>query len=170
MSFRTTILLTPLLALGLGAPASAEGTGQIALTIAGEDLVLPLRGGQSDWSGSANWPSISLSARAFNEDGEDPIVVNLSFDAANWAPSLPELRLTRYEDSQVTETLFSGEDEDDGALSVTLDSHDLQGTTLTLTGRFQGTMGPSENYGRDIDLSKGQPVEGTFEVTVEELD
>ncbi len=170
MFSRTTALFAPLIALGLATPALAESTGEIALTIAGEDLVLSLRGGQSDWSGSANWPSVSLSARAFNADGEDPVVLSLSFDAANWTPSVPELRLTRYEDSQAVEKLFSGEDQEDGALTVTLGSHDLNGTTLSLTGSFQGTMGTSDNYGRDIDLSQGQPVEGTFEVTVEQLE
>lgn len=170
MSFRTAALSTTLMSFALATPGLAQSTGEIALTIAGEEHVFPLDSSQSDWSGRESWPSISLSARAFNDDGEDPRVVSFSFDAGNWMPSLPELRFTRYEDGKAVQKLFSAEDAEDGALQVTLDSHSVTGSQLSVSGSIEGSMGTSDNYGRDIDLSDSVPVSGTFTATVEKLD
>ncbi|MEQ9257717.1 MAG: hypothetical protein RIG84_01320 [Roseovarius sp.] len=142
----------------------------MSLVIAGEERIIPLWAEQSDWSGSANWPSISIYARAYNEDGEDPLVVTLSFEAGNWVPGGEEMRITKYSDGQADYKLFGGGDEEDGAISVSLDSHEMSGTTLSLTGSVDGQLGTSENYGRDIDLSEAVTVAGTFAVTLEELE
>jgi len=170
MSLKTATLSATLVTFGFAAPAPAQSTGELILAIAGEEQIIPLWGQQSDWSGGESWPSVSLYARAFNDDGEDPLVVTLGFDAAGWKPSLAEMRLSRYEDGEVVLRLFAGEDSEDGALSVTLDSHEVDGTVLSLTGSLEGTLGTSENLGRDIDLSDGVPVKGTFAATLEELE
>ena len=170
MFFKAATLSATLLTAGFVSPSFAESTGDLILTIAGEKQVVPLWGTQSDWSGGENWPSISLYARTFNDKGEDPLVVTLSFDAAGWKPSQSEMRLSRYKDGEAVLKLFANEDEEDGALSVTLDSHEVDGTMLRLTGSVQGMLGTSENYGRDINLSDGVPVEGTFAVALEELE
>ncbi|MEQ6250371.1 hypothetical protein ABMC89_15860 [Sulfitobacter sp. HNIBRBA3233] len=170
MSAKIITLSATVLAVGLATPTIAESTGELVLTIAGEEEVIPLWGTQSDWSGSANWPSINIYARSFNEDGEDPLVVTLGFDAPGWTPSQAEMRLSRYEGGDAVLKLFANEDEEDGGLAVKLDSHALEGTLMSLTGSVTGTLGTSDNYGRDIDLSDGIPVDGVFTVTLEELD
>jgi hypothetical protein len=170
MPSKSAILTATAFSVALAAPALGESVGEMSLTIAGEEHVVPLWGSQSDWSGGESWPSINIYARAFNEDGEDPLVVSLGFEAPRWTVGGTEMRLTRYENGEVAQRLYSGEDADEGGLLVSIDAHEVNGTELTLTGRFEGTMGTSENSGRDIDLSDGVPVAGTFEVTLAELD
>lgn len=163
------ILLSALLALGLSTPAHSGGTGELILTVDGEERVVPLWENQSDWSGSENWPSVNIYARAFNEAGENPLVVTLGFEAPQGTPGSPELTVTQYEDGAVAERLFSGSDAEDGGLSVVLERQMVDGSTLSLSGSFTGTIGTSENRGRDIDLSNGIAVQGTFSVTLDEL-
>lgn len=170
MSLRTAALSAALAAFGPAAPAIAQSAGELTLTLAGEERVVPLWASQSDWSGGESWPSINIYARAFDENGENPLVVSLGFDAPGWTPGRAEMQLTSYEDGEAVLQLFSGEDEEEGALSVVVDGHEVDGTTLTLTGSFDGTMGTSDNFGRDIDLSDGVPVTGTFAVTLDELE
>ncbi|PWJ20458.1 hypothetical protein [Jannaschia seohaensis] len=163
----------PALTLGLAMaapPALAQSTGELLLQMNGEEIAVPLWGSQSDWSGSDTYPSINIYARAFNADGEDPLVVTLGFDAGNWIPDLEEMRVTRYEDGAAVQKLFGGHDAEDGGVAVTLDSHEMEGELLTLTGRVSGALGTSENFGRDIDLAAGGPVEGSFRVTLQKLE
>ncbi|SDZ24426.1 hypothetical protein SAMN05444004_10898 [Jannaschia faecimaris] len=168
MLLKTAALLTTL--VGFAAPGHAQNVGELTLNLAGEEQVVPLWDRQSDWSGSENWPSINIYARAFNNDGEDPLVVTLSFDAPGGNTSRKEMGLSRYENGETTLRLFGGEDEEDGALSVTLESYVFDGSQLSLIGRVQGMLGTSENFGRDIDLSDAVEVEGTFAVTLEKLE
>ncbi|NNU81393.1 hypothetical protein HMH01_13200 [Halovulum dunhuangense] len=161
---------TFLIASSLAATGHAEGSGALTLNLADDEYVLPLWSEQSDWSGGESWPSINIHARAPSEGGGDPLVVSLSFEASRWEPAVPELDLTRYKDGAVVLKLFAREEADHGALSVTLEGHEVDGSMLSLAGRFEGTMGTSDNFGRDIDLSDAVPVKGTFEVTLENLD
>jgi hypothetical protein len=170
MLLKTATISLIIFSFGCSTPVPAQSSGELALTIAGEEQIVPLWGQQSDWSGGESWPSINLYARAFNDDGEDPLVVTLSFEAPGWNPGMAEMRLSRYEDGEVVLRLFAGEDEEDGLLSVALDGHAVDGSLLALTGRVEGTLGTSDTQGREIDLFEGVPVEGTFAVTLEKLD
>ena len=170
MTFRTATISASLIASLSAAPCFAQSSGEITLTVGGEELVVPLWSGQSDWSGGESWPSVNIYARAFNENGEDPLVVTLGFEAPGWTPDVSELQVTRYEGGEVRRRLYSGEDEDEGGLAVTIDSHAIDGTTLNISGRFDGMMGTSESFGRNVDLSDPVPVAGTFAIALEELE
>lgn len=170
MMLKFAPLLSVLIVFSPATQVSAEGTGELTLNMAGTEYIVPLWSEQSDWSGGESWPSINIYARALSENGGDPLVVTLSFEASRWDPAVPELEVMRYEGGELAERLFAGEEQARGALSVNLDGHEFDGSTLNLTGSFEGTLGPSENRGWDIDLSEGVPVAGNFAVTLEALE
>lgn len=170
MPRRPATLLIPLLACVFPAAALAQSTGEMILTVAGEERIIPIWSEQSDWSGSENWPSISIFARDVSDDAAEPALVTLGFEAPSWQPGAPEMELVLYESRQRVGSLHAREEEDRGGLTVTLDSHSIDDSRLSLNGSFEGVMGPSDNHGRDIDLSRGVPVSGTFAVTLEALE
>ncbi|MCB1313354.1 MAG: hypothetical protein KDK29_16415 [Sedimentitalea sp.] len=170
MTQRTIPLLAILLAMGLAMPVFAQSTGEVTLIIADEERTVPVWSEQSDWSGPETWPSINIYARAFDDEDREPVVLSLGFEASRWQPSVPELEVDLYESRERVGKLYAREEEERGGLSVTLDSHAIDGTLLSISGSFEGTLGPSDNYGRDIDLSQGIPVKGTFVVTLDQLE
>lgn len=80
------------------------------------------------------------------------------------------MQLSRVEGGDRVLQLFGQEESERGGLTVQLDSHEIDWTQLSLNGQFTGQLGTSENYGRDIDLSGGKPISGSFAVTLEMLD
>lgn len=169
MVLRTAPLFAAFVACGLATAGLAQSAGDLTLVIAGEERTIPVWPGQSDWSGGESWPSINIYARDFDDEGMEPVVVSLSFEASRWEPSMPEMELSLYENRELLRKLYAREEEERGGLTVTLDSHAIDGTTLSTSGSFEGTLGHSDNHGRDIDLSAGVPVTGSFNVTLEEL-
>lgn len=166
MNLKTATLFTILMVSGTATSGLAQSTGTVTLTIEGEEWIIPISG-ESEWYGGEKRPHISLSARALDDNGREELSMGLSFDAARWDASAPEMTLWRFEDGELVQHLRAYQEEERGALTVTLDSHELDGTTLNLTGRLEGTLGTSESRGRNIDLSDGVPVVGTFAVTLE---
>ncbi|MDF3605310.1 hypothetical protein PE067_03525 [Paracoccus sp. DMF-8] len=159
------------LAAGLFATfGQAQSSGEITVMIAGAERTIPVWAEQSDWSGSEDWPSINIHVRDFTDNGEEPIVVSLGFEASRWEPSAPELDMSLYEIKERVAVLYGREEQERGGLSVTLDDHSIDGTQLSISGSFEGMLGPSDNFGNDIDLSQGVPVTGTFSVTLEQLE
>jgi hypothetical protein len=169
MNLKTATLFTILMVSGTATSGLAQSMGTVTLTIEGEERSIPISGG-SEWYGGENRPYISLDARALDDNGREELVMGLGFDAPRWDASAPEMTLWRFEDGELVQRLRAYQEEERGALTVTLDNHELDGTTLKLTGRLEGTLGTSENRGADIDLSDGVPVVGTFSVTLEHLD
>jgi len=167
---RPALIFTPLLACVLPTASHAQSSGELTLNIAGEERTIPVWPEQSDWSGGESWPSINIYARDFRDEGEEPAMVSLGFAASRWEPSLPEMDLVLYENRKPVGRLYAREEEERGGLTVIVDSHVIDGTSLSLTGSFEATLGPSDNYGGDIDLSQGVPVTGTFAVTLETLE
>jgi hypothetical protein len=169
MNLKTATLFTILMVSCTATSGLAQSMGTVTLTIEGEERSIPISGG-SEWYGGENRPHISLDARALDDNGREELVMGLGFDAPRWDASAPEMTLWRFEDGELVQRLRAYQEEERGALTVTLDNHELDGTTLKLTGRLEGTLGTSENRGADIDLSDGVPVVGTFSVTLEQLD
>ncbi|WP_099827992.1 hypothetical protein [Oceaniglobus indicus] len=169
MTLRTAPLLGLVITMGLSTPSLAQSSGEITLTIAGEAWIVPLSE-ESDWNGSERRPYIWIDARSLDEDGRENVVVGLSFDALDWTASAPEMTLWRFEDGTLMKRLWAFEESNRGGLQVTLDSHEVEGATLRMTGSLMGMLGPSENRGETIDMSDGVPVSGSFNVTLEALD
>lgn len=169
MNLKTATLFTILMVSGTATSGLAQSMGTVTLTIEGEERSIPISGG-SEWYGGENRPYISLDARALDDNGREELVMGLGFDAPRWDASAPEMTLWRFEDGELVQRLRAYQEEERGALTVTLDNHELDGTTLKLTGRLEGTLGTSENRGAEIDLSDGVHVVGTFSVTLEQLD
>lgn len=86
------------LAAGLFATfGQAQSSGEITVMIAGAERTIPVWAEQSDWSGSEDWPSINIHVRDFPDDGEEPIVLSLAFEASRWEPSVPKMDMSLYE-------------------------------------------------------------------------
>ncbi len=149
-------------------PAIAQNADEVTILIDGEEHILSLWAEQSDWSGSESWPSISILARGSN--GAGTLTLGLSFEASGWSPSGAEMDLSRFDGGERVLHVFGQEEAERGGITVELDGHEIDGSRLSLTGRFTGTLGPSKNFGRDIDLSDGVPVSGSFSVTLETLE
>ncbi|KPP83648.1 MAG: hypothetical protein HLUCCA08_07565 [Rhodobacteraceae bacterium HLUCCA08] len=170
MNFRFNLLLATCLASALATASYGQSSGTVTLIIADEERTIPVWSDQSDWSGGESWPSINIYARDFSDDGEEPALMSLSFEASGWQPSVPEMDMVLYENRKSVGKLFAREEEERGGLAVTVDSHAFDGASLSLTGSFEATLGSSDNYGGDIDLSQGIPVTGTFDVVLEALE
>ncbi|NIQ97758.1 MAG: hypothetical protein GWN87_29005 [Desulfuromonadales bacterium] len=154
--FRPAILLFVIVAPGIGL---AQEQGSITATIGGEDRSFSLTPTQSDWSGWGNGGGGSANIFA-GEDGPDGgwADFTLGFSWAGDNVSSPEIS------ASVADANLFGDDET--GLSVTLDSISVDGDFLTVSGDFEGTIGPSDNYGRDIDKDGRVPIRGMFEVTL----
>jgi hypothetical protein len=98
------------------------------------------------------------------------LTLGLSFEASGWSPSGAEMDLSRFDGGERVLRVFGREEAERGGLAIELEEHEIDGGRLSLTGRFTGALGPSENFGRDIDLSDGVPVSGRFSVTLETLE
>ncbi|PVA05569.1 hypothetical protein [Thalassorhabdomicrobium marinisediminis] len=170
MTSRHHLVLATCLATSLATASYSQSSGTVTLIVADQERTIPVWSDQSDWSGGESWPSINIYARDFSDSGEEPALISLSFEAAGWQPSAPEMDLVLYENRKSVGRLFAREEEERGGLTVIVDSHAFDGTSLSLSGSFEGTLGPSDNYGNDIDLSQGVPVTGTFDVVLETLE
>lgn len=157
----TPYFRTALLSLALAAPcvALAEEQGSIAATIDSEERSYNLTPSQSDWSGWGNGGGGSVSIIA-GEDAPDGgwYDFSLGFSWAGDTASNPEIS------AKLDDTKLFG-DEDTG-VSVTLSSVSIDGDFLTVSGDFEGAIGPSQNRGRDIDADGRVPISGTFDVTL----
>ncbi|MEQ8559143.1 MAG: hypothetical protein RIB03_12570 [Henriciella sp.] len=146
------------------ATASAEGAGEVTLDIEGETYAFPLWESQSDWSGSESYASVNIYARPTDKETWSKFkTFTLGFETMGSNISAPEARLTRMVNGD-QQRLFAGEDQDEGGLKVTVDSTSVTGDALSITGSFVAQMGPSDNFGRDIDLSDPVEITGRFDV------
>lgn len=151
-------------ALTLAAPAAAQEGGEVVLTLDGEEVAFPLWESQSDWSGGAGpWASINIYARPTDPEAwERYKTFTLGFSGTENAGS-PEASLSRMQ-GDALQRLHS--DDEAGSLAVSLDGASVEGEFLTLSGTVSGAFGPSDNFGRDIDMSDPVPIEGRFSVTL----
>lgn len=137
-------LLAAALAAGLAAPLAAEEPGgQIRGTLDGEAAVWEIRAGQSDFSGDADYASVSLVAR-----GTDGVAARttlmVGFEMVNGAASSVEVRLM-----DALGAAWYGPVEESGALGVTRAEF---GDQLVIEAALGGTLAVSEDFGRTLDL------------------
>lgn len=152
-------------ALAVATPAAAEEGGAFEVVIGAETFRFPLQAGQSDWSGSPTWMSVSLRARPVDEAAWARFkALTLGFEYVRGTVSSPELTLSRVLGDGSLQRLHA--EAETGDLEVLVDRAEVLGELLMLEGRFSAETGPSEDYGRTIDLSDPVPVAGSFAVTV----
>ncbi|MAM61477.1 hypothetical protein [Maritimibacter sp. UBA3975] len=160
--FRTVFIALATATIGLA--AQAEEGGDLTLTINGEDYAYSLWASQSDWSGSESFGSVNIYAQPAGEDGIFK-TFSLGFSLAAGKAERGEINFRTVSDGETTR-LFAGADDDEGGLAVMVDSVSVSGEKLSVSGRFQSRMGPSDNFGRDIDLSDPMEIEGSFDVVL----
>jgi hypothetical protein len=151
------------------AVAQAEGKGEAVLTISGAEHRFALSAKQSDWSGSPRFASVSMSLVPSEDAARKKFIFfKLGFEISGKATRAPEARFMRRDGSR-RETLFAKGKPKGGGLTVKIESLEGKGTLLKISGKFDSKMGPSKNFGRNIDLDAAIPVMGTFSVTLERL-
>ena len=79
----------------------------------------------------------------------------------------PELDVSRLPDGEF-ERLFSRMEEGQGGLSVQISEVSEDGAQLIIHGSVLGKIGPSDNFGRDIDLGDPLDFKADFNVVVVE--
>ena len=148
--------------------AWADEGGEARLTVTDVEQVFTLAE-SSDYSGSPEFPSVSLALRGPRDgNATDVVSVMLGFAIHGDEASSPEARLLRRVGDE-TEWLFCYSEAERGGLTVALEEHAIDGNFMSVQGQFSCNFGTSENYGRDIDLSDPLAVSGQFNVTLERL-
>jgi len=151
-------------ALILASAAHAQEGGEVVLEIGGESVVFPLWNSQSDWSGSEHWATVNIYTRPTDETAwESYKGFTLGFELVNGVAQYGEVDLTTADGDELTR--YYGE-EGETDLTLTVESYDVSGELLTLSGEITATMGTSETFGSDIDLSDPRDIAGTFTVTL----
>ena len=151
--------------LFLASEVMAEEDGQITLLLADERLELPLSAGHSDWTGSGSFAKVSILTRPDNvETWERFQSLRLAFDLLRTRAQMPEISLLRRAGDAGFERWYGRTDS--GGLRITVHDRALDGDLLSVSGRFEGMLGRSLDFGQTIDLSDPIPVSGTFEVTL----
>lgn len=149
--------------------AMAEESGEILVTTEEETMTFALDTMQSDWSGSPNWASVSITGIPVDDDAQDRFrSFNLGFSVNNGNPDLAEATLLRIIDGE-PQRLYGAADAEAGGLEITISDADADGDFFTVSGAYDGRLGPSDNFGRDIDLSQSIAVSGSFDVTLDLL-
>ncbi|MBI1416798.1 MAG: hypothetical protein GC146_06185 [Limimaricola sp.] len=154
-------------ALSLSAAfAKAEESGEMVLTIGGEEQHFRLDPKQSDWGGGkgeGSGPDLMIPTimgwAADEKTREHYGVFSLSFTMYDDDISSPELQLSR-KVGDTWEQLFASDEK--GGLTLEISEHQIDGFTATVSGTFTADMGVTPNYGRDVDLTNPLAVSGRF--------
>lgn len=161
--------LAAALVLATVAAKAEEAGGEAELTISDAKHRFVLKARQSDWSGSSWSRSTSISLVPIADTTRKQYgSFHLGFAIRGNAAHNPEARFTR-RGSFRPEMLFAKNKPKGGGLTVKIENLAVEGTFLKVSGRFTSKMGPSKNFGRDIDLGAAIPVTGTFSVTLARL-
>jgi opacity protein-like surface antigen len=168
MTIKSLLLCTTLATCGLATAGLAQATNELIVTIADDERTLTVSD-EIEWNGVERQPYVWIDASAVDDETNEVLNVALTFGAADWKASEPEMTVWIVRGGEVLKQLAAYEEEARGGLSVTIDSHALDGTSLSLTGTFEGTLGipGPKSQGRPVDLSQGVPVTGSFNVTLD---
>lgn len=151
------------------AGAWGEDDNGASLTIGEVASDFSLNTEQSDWSGSADFPSVSITLSAGETALEAGIFsLRLGFEMAGGQMSGVEASLLR-RSGDATENLYCKDEPDGGGLAIDVESTSQDGDALTIKGTISCELGTSESYGNDIDLSDPVPLSGDFDVTLQKL-
>lgn len=158
LTIATVLMLTPLATM-------AEEGGMVALEYGSETYEFSLWAEQSDWSGYEAYGAVFGDANIYTRPTDEVTralfnQLTLGFSLEKTGADAPEISLYRLVDGELVR-LFGKEDT---AAEVILDEVTVDGDFLILTGSFSGDLGPSSNYGRDIDLSDPVAISGSFNV------
>lgn len=164
MLFRPHIVTATAIFVAASGPGLAEEGGAVALTVAGETYDFPLEASQSDWSGSESWPSINIYTRPVDEETWAKFKgFTLGFDAPSGDVSRLGATLTTADGDELTRYFA---DPDQTPMTFDLRMLSMEGEFMTIEGTLTATMGTSDNYGRDIDLSDTVEVSADVAVTL----
>lgn len=164
--------LAPCRALALGGAllasacaTLAEEVGTVTLELDGAPATFALWAEQSDWSGVSPIRSVNIFAQPADKAAREVATrVTIGFSLMNGAAMDQEVSAQRPDGTQ----LWSNADRSD--LILTLTEATDEGDLLTVSGALSGQMGPSSNWGVEIDLSAPVALSGQFTVTLAPLE
>ncbi len=163
------ILLSTIVMLGVPSVGQSEVGGTVTVRTDAGEYVFPLTEEKSDWLGREmpngfhgdisiySWPTDEKLQGLFKE-----FSLGLSLSGPN--VSNAEAQLTRLVNGDPVR-YFANDDTQNG-LSITIENIDISGEEMNVVGSFSSSMGKSENYGVDIDLSDSIDVNGEFNVVI----
>ena len=156
--------------LGLVTTAAwSQQSSEAAVTIGEVEYAFALNAEQSDWSGSANFPSISIALAAGDEAREHGFFsLRFGFEMGGGQIRGAEAKLLR-RSGDATESLYCEDETESGGLLVEVESAVQNGDSLSIEGRISCLLGTSENYGRDIDLSDPLDVSANYTLVLKKL-
>ena len=156
-----------ILLMATGAWGEESNGASLTIGEVASDFVLNTE--QSDWSGSADFPSVSITLSAGETALEAGIFsLRLGFEMAGGQMGGVEASLLQ-RSSDATESLYCNDEPEHGDLTVDVESTSQDGDALTIKGTISCELGTSESYGNDIDLSDPVPLSGDFDVTLQKL-
>jgi hypothetical protein len=146
-----------------------EVGGEARITFEEREHVASLDPSQSDWTNG----SVSLNFRTVDSQTRE-FFLGLILGFTYYAPpgtgvDHSDLEVARLSGGKI-ERLASENEEEKGELVLEILRYDVDGDYLTVTGTFHSQMGPTQDYGRTIDLSEPIEVRGEFSVVVGSLE
>jgi len=148
-------------------------TGRIVAAIEGNEqtwFVTSLDGtSQSDWSGDPNFANVSIWGHPVENTTsaiKGSLLIGFQLVKSAGDHSAWTVEVSYLEDGYGG--MYRVVEDDDASLTV--ESVSLDGDLLTVSGAFTAAMFYATNYGRDVDPSNSQSVEGAFTVTLSKLE
>jgi len=152
----------------LPAMAIAQEGGAVTITIGDNTYDFPLSESQSDWSGPISFANIYIDTRPMDEGTRELFNhFSLGFDYFGEQIDYAEATLIRVIDGELVYYYANAEDTD---IVLTIEEESVDGEFLTIAGNAEMTMGTSENFGRDIDLSDPLSLSASFAVILGPVD
>ena len=165
------IIAATAIVLTAAAPGSAQDVrGEITATLDGEERQWFVTGtnlvSQSTWSGNVSYAKVELYGHASDEtitDAGEALQINfgvLTQDDGSASSELPEMT---YLADGMGESYVANSDT--GA-DVRVESIEIDGSQLSISGTFEASLAFTGDLGQTIDQSRTKPIRGRFDAEI----
>lgn len=156
------LTLIPLAAL------SQEVTGEITATIDGDQrtwfIVESNGASQSSWKGTGGYADVLLFGHASDDtitDETEALTIRFgvtNLDGTN-TTELPEI-------AYLKDGLLESYVADSENAEVSVNSMEVEGERLAISGTFEATLGFTDDLGQTVDMSRSREISGSFDAVI----